>query len=63
MKNKEQAIFDLCQMRDDAFEMMMSANRLLAEITDTAPELVWAEFLAMVQADQRRLAKLKAEKP
>lgn len=60
--NKEQVIFELCQMRDDAFELMMSANRMLAEVTGVDPDLVWAEFISVIQADQRRLAMLKAEK-
>lgn len=60
--NKEQAIFELCQMRDDAYELMMSANRMLAEMAGVDPELVWAEFISVVQADERRLAMLKAEK-
>ena len=61
--NEEKVIFDLCQMRDDAFELMMSANRLLAEVTGADPDLVWVEFISVVQADQRRLSMLKAEKP
>lgn len=60
--NKEQVIFDLCQMRDDAYELMMSANRMLAEVTEVDPDLVWAEFISVVQADQRRMSMLKAEK-
>nr|QJB19719.1 MAG: hypothetical protein [Microvirus sp.] len=59
--NKEKVIFELCQMRDDAFELMMSANQMLAEVTGVDTDLVWAEFISVVQADQRRLAMLKAE--
>jgi len=59
--NKEQVIFDLCQMRDDAYSLMMSANRLLAKLTDADPDQTWAEFVAVVQADERMLAMLKAE--
>lgn len=60
--NKEQAIFELCRMRDDAYELMMTANRMLAETTGVNPDIIWAEFISVVQADNRRLAMLKAEK-
>ena len=60
--NKEPVIFELCKMRDDAYELMMSANRMLAEVAGVDPDIIWAEFISVVQADQRRLAMLKAEK-
>ena len=42
--NKEQAIFELCRMRVDAYELMMTANRMLAETTGVNPDIIWAEF-------------------
>jgi len=60
--NKEPVIFELCKMRDDAYELMMSANRMIAEVAGVDPDIIWAEFISVVQADQRRLAMLKAEK-
>ena len=60
--NKEQAIIELCQMRDDAYELMMVANKLLAEIAEVDPDVVWAEFVSVVREEKSRLAMLKAEK-
>ena len=57
--NKEKAILDLCQMRDDAYQLMMDANRMLADVAGVDPDLVWAEFIAVIQADQRRIHMLK----
>lgn len=60
--NKEKAIFEICRVRDDAYELMMAANRMLAEMAEVDPDIVWAEFISVMQADQRRLAMIKAEK-
>lgn len=57
--NKEKAILDLCQMRDDAYQLMMDANRMLADVAGVDPDLVWAEFIEVIQADQRRIGMLK----
>lgn len=61
--NKEQVIFKLCQKQADAYKLLMLATELLAEVTGTDPDLVWAEFLSVVQAEHERISKLKAEKP